>query len=174
MTTAPSKERQPGRWWVTIAFMAGTAIFSAGGAIMALQKDIADCKDQDSVPQEILTAIRNNLSQLLVTTRDIEATRQVNDKQDASIDSIRKDMMDMNAWLTGRIHTLDISVAGINEQLKAIRAMQERIERSIEKMANGRAKEMGVETGHNGAQLRDHEQNDSMTEAGRWHSRVFR
>ena len=118
---------------------------------MALQKDIKGCQDQDTAQQELLTAIRNDLSQLLATTRDIEANRQVNDKQYASIDSIRQDMMEMNVRLTGRIHTLDISVAGINEQLKAIQAMQERIERNIERMANGRARELGIETDQNGA-----------------------
>ena len=131
--------------------MVKLAWFTCSKGAQERVRSVPGCQDNDTAQQQLLAAIGSDLSELLATTRDIEANRQANDKQDASTDSIRKDMMEMNVRLTGRIHTLDLSVAGINEQLKAIRAMQERIERNIERMANGRAKELGIETDQNGA-----------------------
>ena len=107
------RSRQWDRWWVTILFTVASAVFSGGGAVMALRKDI-------------------------------EVNKEANRRQDTTMETLRLEIQGLRNDTTEKIHTLDTMQAIIREQLMAIRAAQERMDKNLEKLANGHAKELGI------------------------------
>ncbi len=117
-------ERKISQWdrWVLSTLMAVIAgAFGAGGTWMAMSKDIA------------------------AVQKDLQLHTQADARQDAAISTLRADLIQQQQQFTERIHTLDTGQAIILEQLKEIRAAQERMDRNLEKLANGHARELGIE-----------------------------
>ncbi len=108
------------RWVLTTVWAIIAGAFGAGGTWMAMSKDIS------SLQQDLL------------------ATSQVDARQDAALNTLRADVVAQQQQFTERIHQLDTGQAIILEQLKEIRAAQERMDRNLEKLANGKSKEIDV------------------------------
>jgi hypothetical protein len=77
--------------------------------------------------------------------KDIEHHCEIDTRQDATIAALQAKVEAIRETFTVKIHTLDTGQAIILEQLREIRATQERMDRNIEKLANGKARELGLE-----------------------------
>lgn len=77
--------------------------------------------------------------------KDIEHHCEIDTRQDATIGALQARLETIHETFTVKIHTLDTGQAIILEQLREIRATQERMDRNIEKLANGKARELGLE-----------------------------
>jgi hypothetical protein len=65
-----------------------------------------------------------------------------NRRQDVSVESLRLEIQGLRNDRTEKIHNLDTMQAIIREQLMAIRAAQERMDKNMETLANGRPQEL--------------------------------
>ena len=108
------------RWLVSTLWAIIAGAFGAGGTWMAMSKDIE------------------------IVQEDVRGLMQVDSQQGATINSLRADVIQQQQQFTERIHALDTGQAIILEQLKEIRAAQDRMDKNLEKLANGRAKELGI------------------------------
>jgi len=77
--------------------------------------------------------------------KDIEHHSEIDARQDAALAALQVKLETLRETFTVKIHTLDTGQAIILEQLREIRAAQDRMDRNIEKLANGKARELGLE-----------------------------
>lgn len=77
--------------------------------------------------------------------KDLSHHGEIDTRQDASIATLQAQTESIRETFTAKIHSLDTSQAVILEQLREIRAAQDRMDRNLEKLANGKAKELGLE-----------------------------
>ena len=121
MTSNPERKgNQWDRWVLSTVWAIVAGAFGAGGTWMAVSKDIEGLK------------------------QDLQVMIQVDSRHDAAINSLRTEVIQQQQQFTERIHTLDTGQAIILEQLKEIRAAQDRMDKNLEKLANGKAKELGI------------------------------
>ena len=111
--TAERKTYLWDRWVPTTLTAVIASAFGAGGTWMAMSKDIGRIQ------------------------QDVQAMQRVDAHHEEAIANLRTEVVDQQQQFTERIHSLDTGQAIILEQLKEIRAAQERMDRNLEKLANG-------------------------------------
>jgi hypothetical protein len=93
----------------------------------------------------VASAVFGGGAATMALRKDIEHHSEIDTRQDAAIAAVQARQEAIRETFTVKIHTLDTGQAIILEQLREIRATQDRMDRNIEKLANGKARELGLE-----------------------------